>query len=242
MAKPYLLDLYCGAGGAARGYADAGFEVVGVDINPQPRYPYEFHQYDALTLLRAQRNGWEGWPHHFDAVHASPPCHDHSTLSSITGADGSGALLATTRELLARLGRPYVIENVMGAPMREALVLCGSELGLSTHYNGRRIWLRRHRQFESNILLMGAGGCNCYGRHIIGVYGHGDGGGRGRRKGWKGTFALRKDVMGIDWMNRDELAQAIPPAYTRFIGEQLIERIGFAAGAGRVPEAGGQHG
>lgn len=216
--KPRLLDLYAGASGAGVGYAQAGFDVTGVDINPQPRYPLAFVQADALEYLAAHG-------HEFDAIHASPPCHDHTSLSSITGTDGTGTLLPSTREQLKRLGRPYVIENVPGAAMVGPVVLCGSEFGLSTDHNGRRVWLKRHRQFESNVLLMGAGGCNCYGRQIIGVYGHGDGGGRGRRKGWKGTFALRKAVMGIDWMDRDELAQAIPPAMTCFIGEQLITRL-----------------
>jgi DNA (cytosine-5)-methyltransferase 1 len=214
MAAPRLLDLFCCAGGAGMGYHRAGFEVVGIDINPQPRYPFEFHQADALEYLAAHG-------HEFDAIHASPPCRDHTTLASIHGLAGSGWLLAATRSALANLSKPYVIENVPGARMPGAITFCGTEFGLTAESTAKgRVWLKRHRQFESNILLMGAGGCYCRKKRgrIIGVYGHGDGGGRG----WKGSYANRKEVMGIDWMTRDELAQAIPPAMTQFIGEQLM--------------------
>ncbi|NUR25629.1 MAG: DNA cytosine methyltransferase [Catenulispora sp.] len=218
-----LLDLFCCAGGAGMGYHLAGFDVVGVDIRPQPNYPFEFHQADALEYLTAHG-------HQFDAVHASPPCHDHTSLSNVAGLDGSAWLLTATRQALRAFGRPYVIENVPGAVMPGAITLCGTEFGLHTDTNARgRVWLRRHRQFESNTLLMGAGGCYCRTKRgrIIGVYGTGDG---GPSRGWKGSIGDRRTVMGIDWMTRGELAQAIPPAMTRFVGEQLLTHLAQLTG------------
>lgn len=216
--RPRLLDLYSCAGGAAMGYHLAGFDVVGVDITAQPRYPFEFHKANALEYLAEHG-------HEYDAIHASPPCHDRSSLSNVSGADGTGWLLPATRTALQALGRPYVIENVPGARMPGAVTLCGTEFGLTANTTTRGVvWLKRHRQFESNALLMGAGGCYCARKRgrIIGVYGTGDG---GPARGWKGSIGDRRAVMGIDWMNRSELAQAIPPAMTRFVGEQLLTHI-----------------
>lgn len=211
-----LLDLYSGAGGAAMGYHRAGFDVTGVDIAPQRHYPFPHVVSDALEYLAA--HGSE-----FDVVHASPPCRDFTHLTNARGVSGrTGGLLAATRDALKALGHPYVIENVPGAPMIGALVLCGSEFGLGAEGARGFMRLRRHRLFESNVFLMGAGGCTCASREpgrLIGVYGHGTGGGRG----WNGFTAAARTAMGIDWMNRGELSQAIPPAMTQFIGEQLIE-------------------
>jgi DNA (cytosine-5)-methyltransferase 1 len=232
MSAPRLLDLFCGAGGAGTGYARAGFDVVGVDRVPQPRYPFPFHQADALDVLTAPT--WRAFLDGFAAVHASPPCQTHSSLAALphvrAGIDAGRHLdlVAPVRDALHqwadRTGGVWVMENVPGAPLRAPLTLCGTEFALTTRSQARGlVWLRRHRLFESNTWLMGAGGCHCNtvrGR-VIGVYGHGDGGGRG----WKGTFTDRKAVMGIDWMTRDELAQAIPPAYTHHIGDQLIRAI-----------------
>lgn len=216
--KPRLLDLFCGAGGAAAGYHRAGFDVVGVDIAPQPRYPFEFHQADALTFLTEHG-------HEFDAIHASPPCQDHSTLAAVTGGNGTGWMLAATRAALRAARRPYVIENVVGAPIDHPLRLCGTEFGLSADWAPHGIvWLRRHRLFESDVMLMGAGGCVCYGRPTIGVYGGGPGGGKVRIKG-PGYADASRAAMGIDWMNRNEIDQAIPPAYTEFIGAQLLDQL-----------------
>jgi DNA (cytosine-5)-methyltransferase 1 len=207
-----LLDLFCGAGGAAMGYHRAGFDVVGVDVNPQPRYPFTFVQADAMTYPL------DG----FDVVHASPPCQDHSTLAAVTGGNGTGWMLPAVRERLVRSGVLYVIENVPGANMPGALTLCGSEFGLSTtSARHGEVWLRRHRLFESNAFLLGAGGCNCYGRKNVPVYGNGIAGNRTKLRG-PGMAQAAREVMGIDWMRRTELDQAIPPAYTEFIGEQLL--------------------
>jgi DNA (cytosine-5)-methyltransferase 1 len=207
------LDLYCGAGGAARGYVDAGFRVVGVDINPQPNYPYEFIRRDAREAL----SGW-AVARAFDAFHASPPCQDHSPLSALVGKHGTGHLLADTRKLLAATGKPYVIENVPGAPMRPDVVLCGCMFGLRTY---------RERQFElSGFTALSP----CHSPHIARTA-------TSRRRerwaqGWHisitgdvGTY-MGPEAMGIDWMNGNELCQAIPPAYTRFIGERLLAHLG----------------
>lgn len=212
--KPRLLDLFSGAGGAAKGYADAGFEVVGVDLHPQPEFPFEIHQADALTFL-AEHVG------EFDAYHASPPCHDHSALSSFTGKDGTGELLTQTHAIFSELSEPWVIENVGRAKMPGALVLCGSEFGLQ--HDGW--WLSRHRQFLSNVPLWGAGGCRCSGKKIAGVYGHSDGPVyKPGRKGWSVPTPFAQQLLATPWINnRHQIAQAIPPAYTEFVGEQLLE-------------------
>ena len=214
MARPKLLDLFCGAGGAGVGYDRAGFEVVGVDINPQPRYPFEFHQADALEYVKEHG-------HEFDVIAASPPCRDHTRLTSFRGVTGSGFLLDATRQSLRLSGKPYVIENVMGAPMVNATTLCGSQFGLGAICrDGLYRQLRRHRQFESNIAISASRRCSHQGE-AVGVYGHGGGVGRG--------FMARKgeasSALGIDWMTQAGLAQAIPPAYTEHIGKQLLAQI-----------------
>ena len=210
--RPRLLDLFCGAGGCSVGYHRAGFDVVGVDNRPQPRYPYTFVQADAM---RFPLDG-------FDAIHASPPCQDHSSLNNVIKVDHeSGWMLPATRDRLRSWGGTYVIENVPGAPMVEPLMLCGASFGL---YAGGYA-LRRHRLFESNVFLMGPG-CACP-RRILGVYG--DGGPGLYSRGRKASSGEARALMGIDWMNRREISQAIPPAYTQFIGEQLLTHLARAA-------------
>lgn len=135
--KPRLLDLFCGAGGAAMGYHRAGFEVVGVDLKPQKHYPFEFHQADALEFLA--EHGRE-----FDVIHASPPCQAHTSLKNLHDKDYP-ELIEPTRRLLEKTGLPYIIENVVGAPLRNPILLCGSSFGLR---------VRRHRLFESNWFLI----------------------------------------------------------------------------------------
>ena len=217
MTRPRLLDLFCGAGGCSVGYHRAGFDIVGVDNRPQPRYPYEFVQADALTFPL------DG----YDVVHASPPCHEHSALASFRNGHGTGWMLPAIRQRLRDWGGPYVIENVAGADMPGALILCGASFGLRS---GAYV-LRRHRKFESNLFLM-ASGCACSSR-ILGVYGNG--GGRKTRSptrgpnGYTANAQERRELMGIDWMTRAELSQAIPPAYTEAIGEQLIAALAAAA-------------
>jgi DNA (cytosine-5)-methyltransferase 1 len=228
--KPRLLDLFCCAGGAGTGYARAGFDVVGVDIDPQPRYPYKFHQADALEFLASHG-------HEFDAIHASPPCQVYSVTRHAHSAPHPD-FLESTRVLLSTLSVPYVIENVPGAPLLAPLQLCGSEFGLkAADVDGVQLALRRHRLFESSVWLMGAGGCihddTLVGGSYKGVhakYRRPEGRDEPSRKGgYTPAVHVRGALMEIDWMNEHELAQAIPPAYTEFIGRQLIEALEVAA-------------
>jgi DNA (cytosine-5)-methyltransferase 1 len=205
--KPRLLDLFCGAGGCSAGYQRAGFEVVGVDITPQPRYPFEFREADALDFPL------EG----FDAVHASPPCRAYTTLRHRTGGDYPD-LVAATRDRLLDSGLPYVIENVIGAPLLNPVMLCGSTFGLGV--GGRQ--LRRHRLFESNAPIM-AHPCQHHGP-AVGVYGTGGGGQMTRGFKAEGVADARV-ALDIDWMSLAELAQAIPPAYTEHIGGYLLAEV-----------------
>lgn len=210
-----LLDLYCGAGGAALGYDRAGFGVIGVDIKPQPNYPFTFIQNDALEYLEAHG-------HEYDAIHASPPCQAHSDLKHMWNAKEHADMIEPTRRLLLKLGKPYVIENVEGAPLVNPIRLCGTMFWLRT--NGAE--LRRHRLFEINWPPFLVPQC----RHgieprVIGVYG---GHGRDRRRTVNTqdfSVAARREAMGIDWMTGAELSQAIPPAYTEFIGKELVKHL-----------------
>lgn len=211
MHKPLLLDLFCGAGGASMGYSRAGFHVVGVDKEPQPNYPFEFIQDDAIDYL--MMHGRE-----FAAIAASPPCQVHSDLASLAGP-GHVDLIPQTRAALLAVGVPYVIENVVGAPLIEPLMLCGSMFGLASR--GRL--LKRHRLFESSIELSAPDVDRCAGREVGGVYG--DGGGGPMTRGYKFYAAQSREAMGIGWMTRPELSQSIPPDYTRWIGDQLMKEI-----------------
>lgn len=207
---PRLLDLYCGAGGAAVGYHRAGFEVVGVDIRPQPHYPFEFHQADAMTYPL------DG----FDAIHASPPCQAYSWAAKRwdrTRVD----LVDATRQRLMKSEAPYVIENVVGAPLRRPILLCGQMFGLG---------VIRHRLFEMDwgSLIWVPDHPPCSGLVKAGkastVAGHG-----GETRKGRGSLAQKQADMGIDWMTLDELNQAIPPAYTEWIGRELMSVIERAA-------------
>ncbi len=214
--QPRLLDLFCGAGGAAMGYHRAGFEVVGVDIKPQKRYPFEFHQADAMTFPL------DG----FDVIHASPPCQRYTALNGPHfDRNEHPDLVGATRRRLA--GKTYIIENVPGSPLVRPFLICGAAMMLR---------LKRHRLFETNADVFGTMCCCCRGREIITVAGTG-----GRRKNRKRddhggacnnprNVADAQDAMGIDWMTRKELSQAIPPAYTEWIGRQLVNRLQPKAG------------
>lgn len=202
-----LLDLFCGAGGAAMGYARAGFDVLGIDIKPQRNYPFAFVQADALDFLAGH---WEG----FDVIHASPPCQEYSALKPVTGISRyeSGSLLPDALELLRFIGKPYVVENVPGSEhlMRDPVMLCGTSFGLP---------IQRHRYFESPAGIT-APGCDHKGRvlnphsqrgreRIYAEHGRGD-----PEKVWR-------EATGLAWLGRYEAREAIPPAYTEWIGTQL---------------------
>lgn len=205
-----LLDLFCGAGGAAMGYHRAGFtEIVGVDIKPQPRYPFEFVQADAMTYPL------EG----FDAIHASPPCQRFSDLNQMHNAlEHPDLLTPTLMRLRDYYGAPFVVENVEGSPLPSAMLLCGSMFALGAE--GAR--LQRHRLFETNWPLMAPPCAHRRNQRVIGVYG---GHGRDRRRTVNTqdfSTEARREAMGIDWMTGAELSQAIPPAYTEYIGKHLL--------------------
>ena len=188
------------------GYHRAGFDVVGVDIKPQPHYPFEFHQADAMTYPL------EG----FDAIHASPPCQDHVRAPGAMKKHGTGWMLAAMREQLSANATPWIIENVPGAPMRTDYRLCGCLFNLPK--------LKRERWFETSWQGFDLRApCN-HPERPISITGHGT-----PTETWKiyGSVSLAdvRKTMGIDWMGRYELSQAIPPAYTEFIGKQLLEHL-----------------
>lgn len=217
-----ILDLFCGAGGAAMGYhwAFPGAHIIGVDIRPQPRYPFDFVQGDATTYPL------DG----YDLVHASPPCQAYTVANNIHGRGDHPDLLVATRERLQANGTLWVIENVPGAPMRSWANVCGRALGLG---------VKRHRWFESSQILMSTTCPHNHPGEWVSVFGHTvleRGHVTGKAKGGGNTIKRRhlgvdrgRDAMGIGWMNRDELSEAIPPAYTEWIGLQLAATIGAAA-------------
>ena len=214
--KPRLLDLFCGAGGAAMGYHRAGFEVIGVDINPQPHYPFKFIQDDALNYLNDLFVDFDALP--YDAIHASPPCQAFSKAQRLQKNEHPD-LVGPVRAMLQWSGLPYIIENVPGAPLENPVQLCGTSWNLGAD----GFELRRHRLFESNVLLFGAG-CQ-HELPPIQVFGHGDNADFRKRYGRSPGIASKRKAMGIDWMNRDELSEAIPPAYTEFVGLQLMQVV-----------------
>jgi DNA (cytosine-5)-methyltransferase 1 len=212
MSKPKLLDLCCKAGGMSMGYHLAGFDVTGVDIEPQPHYPFKFIQADATKLdIEFLRE--------FDLLSASPPCQNYSELNARHKRQYP-ALIEPIREMFIESGRPYVIENVEGAPLINPITLCGSSFGIR---------VQRHRIFETSFFFLAPLCDHAWQNNdkIFDIYEHGrwfksgvvrvygKGGGKGE-KYWG-------EAMGIDWMTRDELAEAIPPAYSKYIGEQFLK-------------------
>jgi DNA (cytosine-5)-methyltransferase 1 len=215
MRKPRLLDLFCCAGGAGKGYRDAGFEVVGIDVTPQPNYPYEFHQADAMEILRDS-----AFLDTFNVIHASPPCQMYSAALKHLSAP-QPMLIDPVRDALQ--GRTYVIENVIGSPLphqtdlfgHHGVMICGTGFGM-------RIY--RHRLFEASISLS-APACN-HARPAMNPHNS-----AAREAMWE-EFGRDNPIelhwrreMGVDWMNRQEAREAIPPVYTRHIGQQLIAHL-----------------
>lgn len=212
-SRPRLLDLFCCEGGAAMGYHRAGFEVVGVDLNPKfaKRYPFEFHAGDALEFFA------DHW-HEFDAWHASPPCQAHTRAQKLQGNEHLD-FIPQTRAAFRRASylvqTPWVIENVPGAPLNNPTVLCGSMFGIETY---------RHRLFETNFILsspkhpehvakntkMGRPPVAGEFMHIVGNF--------------SGVDKAR-EIMAMPWASQNGLREAIPPAYTEYIGKQILEEI-----------------
>lgn len=226
MGRPLLLDLFCGGGGAAAGYAAAGFEVIGVDIDRQPNYPFPFIRADAIAFLNGVfddvQHGYTQWA----AIHASPPCQPYSrgvTSRSSKWNDTKGRdepqLIEPVRELLVAINRPWVIENVPGAPLN-GITLCGSMFGLD---------IPRHRIFETSRPLVAPPHPRCRGIAKTAA----------ERRGWEyrdmsvtgkgrhaGTSDRWAELLGIDWpMRQHDLKEAIPPAYTNWVGNELMDMI-----------------
>jgi DNA (cytosine-5)-methyltransferase 1 len=224
------LDLFCGAGGASAGYAAAGYDVTGVDLDPLAlsRYPFRGVRADAMQALAGGID-----LDAFDAIHASPPCQAYSVTRhahDVTHPDLVPAVVAALTAWGDRTGRPWIVENVEGAPLAGSLTLCGTEFGLTaTDETGRELHLKRHRLFASNVHLWGAGGCHCNayrGRSLAGMYAGGPANrpdGTRKRGGHTPSADVGKRLLGVPWMTRAQASQAIPPAYTRHIGEQLLD-------------------
>jgi DNA (cytosine-5)-methyltransferase 1 len=240
VSRPRLVDLFCGAGGAAVGYHRAGFDVVGVDIRPQPRYPFEFHQADATAVrLHPFESSAGGWAEidaaqpgnvlapvdtkivGFDAIHASPPCQRYSHITRTrhrASVSEHPDLVDRVRTMLAGVGVPWVIENVPGAPL-SGVLLCGSMFGIG---------VRRHRLFESSVGMLAPECAHARQGFAVPVYGHtGAGANRGRERGYGRTNTIEdwREAMGIDWMTVAEITEAIPPAFTEWIGAHLLRAV-----------------
>ena len=204
--KPLALDLFCGAGGAGMGLHRAGFDVIGVDVRPQPRYPFRFVQGDALRPPFDLSI--------FDLIWASPPCQRYTMAQNAAkNADAHPDLVLPVRVMLRASGVPYVIENVVGAPLENPATLCGLAFGLK---------IKRHRLFETSFFMM-TPPCPSHDEDYYVIFGHEV---RNRRKGVaagrKNKIAEGRAAMGIDWMTRGELSEAIPPAYSEFIGRAAL--------------------
>jgi len=207
-----LLDIFCGAGGASMGYHQAGFEVEGIDIKHGKRYPFTYYKLDFNVLDPEALMG-------YDFIHASPPCQTFSITKNLRNAQGKTTskvdLLEPTRKLLQASGVPYIIENVPGAPLVDPIQVCGSSFGLK---------VRRHRLFESNLPLVGSTCDHKSQGRPVGIYGSMrdeiPGGGHTAK-----SMQQANEAMGINWMIWGELVEAIPPAYTAYLGRQVLELL-----------------
>lgn len=225
-----LLDLCCSAGGASKGYNDAGFDVTGADVAPQPNYPFTFIQADAMQILERLAAGDEPWPGapQFDVVAGSPPCQGYSKMSNCRPglANEYARLIDAMRDLLEAWGGPYVIENVDGSGLAEqddllgthGLLLCGTMFGRD---------LYRHRLFETSVPVAAPH----HPRHLIPASkaGHWEPGTIISVAGNCAPIGHARKAMGIGWMTRDELGEAIPPAYTEYIGRALLAHLSEVA-------------
>lgn len=238
MKRPLLLDLYCCQGGASKGYADAGWDVIGVDMQAQPRYPYLFKRDDALLTLRALLSGWRMYVSlpsapgdvrvigldSIDAIHASPPCQARTKAQKIQGNTHPN-LIAPTRELILETGLPYVIENVVPEdaasdpdPLVDPVMLCGAMFGIETY---------RHRLFETNFDLT----VPAHPEHRVRTTKMGRRPIEGEYMHIVGNFTnpeRARQIMGMPWASRDGLREAIPPVYSEHIGLQMMAHLARA--------------
>ena len=209
-----LLDLYCGVGGASMGYSRAGFDVTGVDLKHGKRYPFKYIRANVLEILADIE-----FLNEFDVIHASPPCQTHSITKNLRIAQGKSTskidLIPETRAGLIKSAKPFIIENVMGSPLIDPIMLCGSAFGLK---------VRRHRIFESNIKLNGSLCDHKKQGRPVGVYGSLNdeipNGGKTAK-----TITEAREVMGIEWGIWTELVEAIPPIFTQYLGRQAINEL-----------------
>lgn len=213
MTKPLLLDLFCGGGGASVGYFEAGFDVIGVDKANMPYYPFTFYRGDALELLPQLLSRYD-----VSVIHASPPCQRYVGLTP--DPEMYPDMVNEVRDVVDQTGKLWIMENVMRAPLIDPVMLCGSTFGLGVDAFGEWHQLQRHRYFEANTPLHGHGPCQ-HSYPTVGVYGRPGGTNRARNKPLCKTGEW-KTAMGISWLGQKELAQAIPPAYTEFLGAQLL--------------------
>lgn len=247
MARPMILDLYSGAGGAASGYHRAGFDVLGVDIRPQPHYPFDFVQADAIDVLEGLVEGKyvlgrdrSYTLEDFAAIHASPPCQRYSSITKIRGNPADHPdLIDPTRRGLRGSGLPYVIENVVGArsELLNPVTICAQSMGLFLDEDGKRYVLARHRLFETNWFLM-VPPCACDKKsstvEVLGVYGGGTRQDTRLRKNTAGGNTNKANtrqarlLMEMPWANRQEMNLAIPPRYTEHIGRALLQELRLA--------------
>ena len=224
---PRLLDTYCCEGGASMGYHRAGFEVVGVDIFEdynQKRYPFESHRGDAVEFIKEHG-------HEFDAIAGSPPCQRHTIATSAIDRSAYPDLIGPTRDAMIASGKPYVIENVVGAPLVDPTLLCGCMFDLqAVDTDGITLYLQRARLFESNVPLTQPRPCD-HSKHewVGGSYG----GARRdkyearyvRKGGYVPSIPVQRKLLGIDWMTQKGMFQSIPPAYTEYLGSILMSHL-----------------
>lgn len=219
---PALLDLYCGVGGASMGYHRAGFDtIVGVDKNPQPNYPFDFYLFDLVDDLPFEEIAQD-----FDLIHASPPCQQFTVYGNNykrVNRDNHVNLIPHTRALLEWAGVPYVIENVPRAPLNDPIQLCGTSFGIE---------VRRHRLFELGLWgPVSPPPCD-HGRFTERKYPGSSNRPNGRTVcnigEWRVPLDVQKKVMEMDWVEKmPEISQAIPPRYTKWIGERFLEGISY---------------
>jgi len=209
VSKPLLLDAFCKAGGAGAGYARAGFRVVGVDIEYQPNYPFDFIRGDAVKFIKACGK-------RFDAIHASPPCQAYSATWQIQMNDHP-ELIEPTRDAIADIGCPYVIENVEGAPLRDPVVLCGAMFDIRTYrhrlfeFGGFEMTAPEHPDHVWRQAKMGRPPAEDEFMHVVGNF---------------SNVSLGREIMGMPWASRNELSEAIPVAYSEYVGRHLITALG----------------